>query len=197
MNPQLLLASRSPRRQQLLIQLGLQVAVHPADVPELVCQGEAPADYAARVAYEKARAVQQQTQTPLPVLGADTDVVLDGKILGKPTSRAHGVQMLLDLSARAHQVVSAVAVVHGARVARALSVTDVWFAEISRAQAQSYWDSGEPQDKAGGYAIQGLGAVFVHKIAGSYSGVVGLPLHETAALLRGFDLDVLAGAVRA
>ncbi|SER19025.1 septum formation protein [Solimonas aquatica] len=194
--PQLILASASPRRAELLRQLGLRFVVHPADVPERVQPGEAAAAYARRIALEKARAGWQQAQArgdaSLPVLGADTDVVLDGRILGKPRDRQDALAMLAALSDREHEVYSAVALKRGAQEALALSVTRVRFARIGSAQAQAYWDSGEPLGKAGAYAIQGLGALFVREITGSYSGVVGLPLHETAALLEQFDIHLLA-----
>lgn len=190
MQPRLVLASQSPRRRELLAQLGLQVEVRPADVPETLHAGETAADYAVRVALDKARAVAAGESAP--VLGADTDVVLDGRILGKPASRASGVDMLLRLSGRRHQVYSAVALVQGPHEAVRLSVTDVEFGAVTRAQAEAYWNSGEPADKAGAYGIQGLGAAFVREIRGSYSGVVGLPLYETCELLHEFGIDVLA-----
>lgn len=185
------LASKSPRRQELLAQLGLRFTVVTADIPEQPRAGEAAADYALRIAREKALAVQRAAGTALPVLGADTDVVVDGVILGKPRDRADGMAMLLRLAGRAHEVYSAVAVVQGERVETALSVTRVHFGAITPDQAAAYWDTGEPVDKAGGYAIQGLGAQFVRAIEGSYSGVVGLPLYETVELLRGFGILTL------
>jgi septum formation protein len=123
-----------------------------------------------------------------PVLGADTDVVIDGEILGKPAGRDDALAMLARLSDRTHEVFSAVAVSHAGRVESALSVTRVTFGAIAPAQAAAYWDSGEPADKAGAYAIQGFGAQFVKEIHGSYSGVVGLPLYETLALLKRFGV---------
>jgi len=117
--------------------------------------------------------------------------VLDGRILGKPRDRDDGLRMLAALSGRAHEVYSAVAVIRGDRIERALSVTQVHFGEIAAAQAAAYWDSGEPADKAGGYGIQGLGAMFVREIRGSYSGVVGLPLYETVQLLALFGVQAL------
>jgi septum formation protein len=188
---QLLLASRSPRRQDLLRQLGLRFAVCPADVPEQPRPRESPTDYACRIALEKARAGRRESGTMLPVLGADTDVVLDGEILGKPADRAHGVALLQRLAGRTHQVVSAVALVYAGHEAVRLLVSEVSFGPIPAQAAAAYWASGEPADKAGGYAIQGLGAVFVREIRGSYSGIVGLPLYETCELLRDFGIDVL------
>ncbi len=185
---QLLLASASPRRAELLTQLGIRFLVAPADIAEQVQPGEIPADYARRIALEKARAGWAASTRQLPVLGADTDVVLDGGILGKPRDRAHALELLAALSDREHEVYSSVALVDGAREQVALSVTRVRFGPITPAQAEAYWASGECQGKAGAYAIQGLGARFVREIHGSYSGVVGLPLYETARLLEQFGI---------
>lgn len=182
------LASRSPRRQELLQQLGLAFEVLPADIPEEPGPAEAPADYALRMAREKALAAQALAPRPLPVLGADTDVVLDGRILGKPRDRAHALELLAALADREHEVYSAVALVQGDRVETQLSVTRVRFGAVTPAAAAAYWDSGEPADKAGGYGIQGLGAQFIREIQGSYSGVVGLPLYETVELLGAFGI---------
>lgn len=194
MKNQLVLASRSPRRRELLQQLGLSFAVSPADVPEQPGSAESAADYARRIALDKARAGVREAGDALPVLGADTDVVLDDEILGKPTDREHGIALLLRLSGRTHAVYSAVALVHGAHEAVRLSVSEVSFGPITAAAAAAYWDSGEPADKAGGYAIQGLGAAFVREIRGSYSGIVGLPIFETCELLREHGVDVLRPA---
>ena len=188
MNAQFILASKSPRRQELLRQLGFQFEVRVAEIEEGPRPGEAAGDYALRIAAEKAAAVRV---ADLPVLGADTDVVLDGRILGKPKDEADAVRMLRVLSGRSHQVFSAVVLLLGARRESALSVTDVSFATISEETARRYWASGEPADKAGSYGIQGLGAQFVKEIRGSYSGVVGLPLHETCALLEKFGIRSL------
>ncbi|MFT4047278.1 MAG: Maf family protein [Solimonas sp.] len=190
-SPQLLLASQSPRRAELLRQLGLRIVVAPADVAEGAHDGEAPARYAQRIALEKARAGWAASDGALPVLGADTDVVLDGRILGKPKDRADALAMLAALSDREHEVYSAVAVVRGEQEGLALSVTRVAFGVITPAQAAAYWASGEPADKAGAYGIQGLGAQFVRGIRGSYSGVVGLPLYETTTLLKQFGIETL------
>ncbi|WP_028008545.1 Maf family protein [Solimonas flava] len=190
--PQLLLASQSPRRAELLRQIGLRFVVAPADVAEGARAGETAADYARRIALEKARAGWQASDRRLPALGADTDVVLDGRILGKPRGRDEALAMLAALADRVHEVYSAVALVDGTREALALSVTQVAFGPIAAAQAEAYWASGEPADKAGAYGIQGLGALFVREIRGSYSGVVGLPLYETAALLEQFAIRPLS-----
>ncbi len=194
MTDQLVLASRSPRRQELLSQFGLRFAVCPADVPERPGVGESAADYARRIALEKARAGAALGGQGLPVLGADTDVVLDGRILGKPSSREHAIELLTGLSERMHEVYSAVAMVQDDREAIRLSVTQVVFGPVSHDAAAAYWATAEPEGKAGAYAIQGFGAVFVREIRGSYSGVVGLPLYETAELLQAFGIDVLSSS---
>ncbi len=182
--PPLVLASRSPRRQELLRQIGVAFEVRVTDVEERRLPGQSPADYALATALAKARAIRSDAV----VLGADTDVVIDGDILGKPRDRADALAMLARLSAREHAVYSAVALVQGTRSATRLSVTRVNFSTITARDAQTYWDSGEPADKAGAYAIQGLGARFVKCIVGSYSGVMGLPLFETCELLREFGV---------
>jgi len=190
--PQLLLASQSPRRAELLRQLGVRIRVAPADVEEGALAGETPAQYARRIALAKARAGWAASDRTLPVLGADTDVVLDGRILGKPRDRDDALAMLSALSDREHEVYSAVAVVRDEQEGLALSVTRVVFGRISEAQAHAYWETGEPADKAGAYGIQGLAAQFVREIHGSYTGVVGLPLYETAALLKQFGIQTLS-----
>ena len=185
------LASASPRRQELLRQLGLHFDVRPADIIEVAQPGEAPGDYARRMALEKARAAQARVDDGLPVLGADTDVVLDDRILGKPRDREDALKILAALSDREHEVYSAVAMVQGERAEVMLSVTRVKFGFISADAAARYWDTGEPADKAGAYGIQGQGAQFVKGITGSYSGVVGLPLFETTELLQRFGIHTL------
>jgi len=186
--PQIYLASRSPRRQELLRQVGVRFETLPADVPERRQPGQSPADYALVMALAKARAARAGASRPLPVLGADTDVVIDDEILGKPAGRDEALAMLARLSHRTHQVFSSVAVVLDGRAETALSVTRVTFGAIAPEQARAYWDTGEPADKAGAYAIQGFGAQFVREIHGSYSGVVGLPLYETLELLGRFGV---------
>lgn len=190
MHPQLYLASRSPRRQELLRQVGLRFDVVPTDVEERRLPTQSPADYALATALAKARAARPPQ--PLPVLAADTDVVIDGEILGKPADRAQALDMLRRLAGRTHEVYSGVAVVQGGLAETALSVTAVSFGAIGATAAAAYWDTGEPADKAGAYAIQGLGAQFVREIRGSYSGVVGLPLYDTMRLLAGFGVFSLA-----
>ena len=183
MESALYLASRSPRRQQLLAQLGLAFELQPADIDERRAPGQSPEQYARATALAKAQWVASR-QPGAYSLGADTDVVIDGQILGKPPDAAACVEMLLRLSNREHEVLSAVALLGPEFSAQCLTVTTVRFGTISAAEAAAYWDTGEPADKAGGYAVQGLAARFVRELHGSYSGVVGLPLFETAELLQ-------------
>ena len=194
----LYLASASPRRRELLAQVGLRYRLLAVDVEEQPAAGEAAEIYTLRVALDKARAGRAELlgsgpQSVLgPVLGADTAVVLNGRILGKPRDRDDALAMLAALSGARHEVFCAVALIDtdGAEHTR-LSVTHVSFAPITPAQARAYWDSGEPLDKAGAYAIQGRAAQFVTRIEGSYSGVVGLPLFETLELLAGCGIRPL------
>jgi septum formation protein len=176
------LASVSPRRQSLLTQIGVRFVVTAAGIDETARRAEHPDDYVRRMARDKAVAVRTRGAL-LPVLAADTTVVLDGRICGKPADEADGVAMLERLAGRSHRVLTAVALADGSGVRECLSVSEVRFRAISRAECLAYWASGEPRDKAGGYAVQGLGAVFVEHLSGSYSGVMGLPLFETAQLL--------------
>jgi septum formation protein len=178
--PVLLLASASPRRRALLWQIGVAHRIAIADVDETPRAGESAADCVQRLALAKANKVGE---AGLPVLGADTAVVLEGELLGKPRDRDSAISMLSRLSGRSHRVLTAVALVDGRGSQVRVSDSEVQFRTLSAAECARYWDSGEPRDKAGGYAIQGLGAVFVRRLIGSYSGVMGLPLYETAALL--------------
>jgi len=186
-SPIIILASASPRRAELLRQLGVDFQQCPVDLDESVGPGEAPLDYVKRLALAKAQAVSAmhtQVQSRL-VLGSDTSVVLDECIFGKPADEAEAVDMLQALSGRVHQVMTAVALVTAAQKPLVEAVvTQVRFRSIELAEMRAYWRTGEPRDKAGGYAIQGKGAIFVQQIEGSYSGVMGLPLFETAAMLR-------------
>lgn len=192
MNPQFYLASASPRRRQLLEQLELRFEVVTVDVKETPVPGETPADYVLRMSQLKAAtAARRLASSRPPVLAADTEVVLDGVILGKPRDEVDGLRMLAGLSGRSHQVLSAVALSKGGALDAVLCSTEVRFRPILPSEAAAYWASGEPRDKAGGYGIQGLGAVFVERLEGSYSNVVGLPLFETAALLRKAGVKVL------
>ena len=180
--PQLCLASASPRRRALLLQIGVPHLVDPAHIDETVRPAEPPAEYVRRMARDKAFAVRAR-HGALPVLAADTTVVVAGEICGKPPDEAAALEMLQRLSGRSHQVLTAVALAAGAQVALRLSVSEVRFRRLTAHECRDYWRSGEPRDKAGGYAVQGLGAVFVEALSGSYSGVMGLPLFETAELL--------------
>jgi len=191
--PVLRLASASPRRRELLAQIGVPHSVTPAHIDEQWRSGEAPREHALRLARDKARAVWEGGGA-LPVLAADTVVALDGCIYGKPHDRAQALATLAALSGRAHTVLTAVAL-HSARgLSTCLSESRVTFRVLESAECEAYWETGEPRDKAGAYAIQGLGAVFVASVSGSYSGVVGLPLSETAALLRAAGVPYWVGS---
>jgi septum formation protein len=180
------LASASPRRRELLRQIGVACRVLKVSVDESVHRLEAPADYVARLAVLKAEAGWNvQASRDAAVLAADTSVVFRGEIFGKPQSASDGEAMLLKLSGQTHEVLTAVALRTAAGTECRVSRSEVTFRPIERAEARTYWDSGEPQDKAGGYAVQGMGAIFVAHLNGSFSGVMGLPLFETAALLEG------------
>ncbi len=186
----IVLASSSPRRSALLQQIGVAHRVVPAQLDERPLAGESVESCVRRLAEQKARHVQRLSAAIEPVLGADTAVVLDEQMLGKPTDRDSALQMLERLSGRTHAVLSAVTVAAGEAIHSALSRTEVRFRALSAAEREAYWDSGEPRDKAGAYAIQGLGAVFVEQLRGSYSGVMGLPLFETARLLQQVGVPV-------
>ena len=197
------LASRSPRRRELLAQIGVRFepllfrdgARRDPDTDESVLPGEMPDDYVVRVTQQKARAawervVMRRGIRRMPVLAADTTVALANEIFGKPADREEAVRMLSTLSGTQHRVLTAVAVNMDGRVELALSSSLVTFAQVSEERIRAYVDSGEPFDKAGGYAIQGRAGAFIERIEGSYSGVMGLPLFETAALLRQFGIAV-------
>lgn len=180
------LASKSPRRSELLNQIGVPHTLLDVEIDEALHVGESPAAYVLRLAREKAQA--GHTGLPghadFPVLGADTAVVIADTILGKPKNRSDALEMLASLSGRTHKVFSGVALVGDHVDTRlSLSLSEVTFRQIKSGEAEAYWASGEPADKAGGYAIQGQAAVFVSELRGSYSGVMGLPLYETAELL--------------
>ena len=182
-SPLVCLASVSPRRRELLTQIGVPHTVVGAGIDESVKPGEAPRDYVLRMARQKALTVRERGES-LPVLAADTTVVLDNTIYGKPRDRADGMAMLGQLSGRTHEVLTAVALANSNEVTVRLSVSTVRFRGLSPEECAAYWDTGEPRDKAGGYAIQGAAAVFIEALSGSYSGVMGLPLFETGELLR-------------
>ena len=187
---QLLLASGSPRRQALLGLLGVRFEVVANDVDEVRGADEGPREYVRRLAVEKAQAAHRHHSGI--VLGADTIAVLDGVIMEKPIDRRDAYRMWHAMSNRCHEILTAVAVVNDQRTESVVTSTSVWFRAISEAEMAYYWDTGEPQDKAGAYAIQGIGGAFVERIQGSYHGVVGLPLVETSELLSSFGVKVLS-----
>lgn len=183
--PSLILASTSPRRLELLQQLGIMPDVLAINVDETQLEAEPWQDYVVRIALKKAQAGAQTNTTDVPVLGADTSVIVDNNVLGKPDSCESAEKMLGLLSARSHQVATAVALVlPNGHYLQALSISQVSFALIPADFIRSYCASGEAMDKAGAYAIQGRPAAFIERLEGSYSGVMGLPLFETAGLLR-------------
>jgi septum formation protein len=189
--PVVILASASPRRSQLLTQIGVPHRVVPPQIDERRAAGEPVEHCVRRLARDKALEVQVALAAvagataagELAVLGADTAVVIDDELLGKPRDRADALAMLARLSGRWHVVLSAVSLVSANGLQSSLCRSEVCFRELKARECAAYWDSGEPRDKAGSYAIQGLGATFVRELRGSYSGVVGLPLFETAGLL--------------
>jgi septum formation protein len=185
MQPQLYLASLSPRRRELLRQIGVNHQVVSVDVDETPHPGEAAAEYVIRLALDKARAGYGALAAEDGddwVLAADTAVVADNEIMGKPADQAQALAMMARLSGREHKVLTGVALV-GKKEQSRLSVSHVSFRKVSTDEANAYWQTGEPADKAGGYGIQGLGAMFISRLEGSFSGVMGLPLFETAELL--------------
>ena len=186
----LYLASGSPRRRELLTQIGVPFLTQIAPIDESALPGESPLAYVERLARAKGHAglAALADADGAVVLGADTAVVLDGRILGKPRDRADALATLHALSGRSHQVLTAVALVSRERQASQVFTSQVTFRPLTQAEIEAYWASGEPQDKAGSYGIQGLAAVFVSQLQGSYSAVVGLPLCETAALLAEFAI---------
>ena len=193
--PLVCLASESPRRAELLRQIGVPFVVSAAAIDEARAAGEPASDYVLRLARAKALSVRARG-TPLPVLAADTTVVIDGEVCGKPASEAEGVAMLQRLAGRTHEVLTAVALASGAGLEVRLSSSAVRLRALTLAECRCYWESGEPRDKAGGYAVQGRGAVFIEHLSGSYSGVVGLPLFETAQLLAAAGVPCGPGARR-
>jgi septum formation protein len=192
MTTKIYLASGSPRRRELLQQIGVPFEVVKTDLLEVRQAGETPLDYVQRLALEKAHAglagIQRQGAMLAPVLGADTLGLLNDQILEKPRDAKDAADMLQCMSGQTHQVITALALTDGVRTETAYSRTLVSFRELSQEEIEAYWQTGEPRDKAGGYAIQGLGAVFVKSIQGSYSNVVGLPLETCCALLKRFDI---------
>jgi septum formation protein len=189
----LLLASASPRRRELLRQIGLEPQVIATQVDESRLPGEAPATYVERLARLKAETAWQQLPSDrrATILAADTAVVLDGEIFGKPADRNEGLEMLARLSGRTHEVLTGVALKTTRATDVRVNVSQVTFRALHRDECEAYWESGEAADKAGGYAVQGLAALFISAIEGSFSGVMGLPLYETAELLRAAGIDPL------
>jgi septum formation protein len=190
--PHIYLASNSPRRADLLRQIGVNFHVIAAAIDESATPGETPEAHVTRLALEKARAghATLQGEHRRPVLGADTMVVAGDVAMGKPCDREDAIHMLQSLSGRTHRVLSAVALVDAGEACR-LSISHVTFRTLTREECAAYWGMGEPADKAGGYAIQGLAAMFISRLEGSYSGVMGLPLYETAELLAAAGVRLL------
>lgn len=189
--PSVQLASKSPRRAELLEQIAVPFRVVSVDVDETRRGSEPVQDFVVRLAETKARA-GFEISPRLPTLGSDTIVYCEGEIFGKPTNKDDALRMLAKMSANSHEVFTAVAVYDGERLLSELVVSQVKFRAISDSEAEAYWQTGEPSDKAGGYGIQGKAAVFIEELKGSYSAVMGLPLCETASLLRKFDVPVWA-----
>lgn len=188
MTQQIILASASPRRKELLDQININYRVFPADIDETPSEQEAAKDYVIRMAAEKSAACVKSAKSQCPILAADTSVVIDGRILGKPENEAHAASMLNQLSGKTHIVYSALSLRMDGELSehshfQALSITDVLFRSITAKEIKAYWQTGEPKGKAGGYAIQGIASIFIESIKGSFSGVMGLPLFETAELL--------------
>ncbi len=191
--PVLHLASSSPRRREILAALGVPFSFAGVDIDESRAPGEPVSEMVLRLAGAKAQAAVGKR---IPVLGADTIVVLDDRVFGKPDSQFDALDMLKALSGRTHRVLTAVAVINDGTLETATAETKVRFRDIHPDEALAYWQSGEPQGKAGSYAIQGLGGVFVESLHGSYSGVVGLPVYETAELLKNAGIVVLKKRMR-
>ncbi len=189
-HPLITLASASPRRQELLQQIAVTYEVLPVDIDESHQPGETAEQFVTRLAMEKAEA-GYQIQPVRPALGADTIVVLDGQILGKPVDYEMAVKMLGMLSGRKHQVMTAIALCTASSKLSLLNVSEVEFAQLNTQQIKSYCETEEPFDKAGAYGIQGTAAQFIRHISGSYSSIMGLPLFEVAQLLRQAGIDTL------
>jgi septum formation protein len=190
-----ILASQSPRRRELLAQIGIVHEVRPADIDETVWPDEAPVPHSERLAREKAHALALLHPDAV-VIGSDTIVVIDGAILGKPANAADAVDMLLRLSGREHMVYTSVAVAHEGQTLSGVEAVQVTFRPLDRALAEAYVATGEPMDKAGGYGIQGFGATLVEKISGDYFAVMGLPLGRLVGLIRELGYDYAFGPVR-
>jgi len=191
-----ILASQSPRRRELLAQIGITHEVRPADVDETVWPGEAPVPHSERLARDKAHTLALLHPEAV-VIGSDTIVVIDGAILGKPASRDDAIAMLERLSGREHTVYTSVAVAHEGRTLSGVEAVQVQFRTLTRAQIAAYVDTGEPMDKAGAYGIQGYGATLVERISGDYFAVMGLPLGRLVGLIRELGYVYEFGPVRA
>ena len=182
MSVQIILASSSPRRKELLDQIRVNYKIYPVDLDETPLPNETPLNYVQRLAAEKSAVCVSRLATDIPVLAADTAVILGDVIMGKPKNEAHALALLTQLSGKTHQVYSAISL-RGREHSQSISITDVTFRRLTKQEILDYLYSGEVVDKAGSYAIQGMGSIFVESIKGSFSGVVGLPLFETAQLL--------------
>lgn len=194
LTPSIILASASPRRLELLRQIGICAQIHPVNIDETPLADELSVDLVTRLALEKARACagdMLEQGTELPILGSDTVVELDGEIMGKPADVGQAEAMLIALSGRLHNVHTAVAIVTQDKEYSDISTSQVEFTELSSEMIRSYVDTAEPLDKAGAYAIQGIAGQFVKSLQGSYSGVMGLPLFETANLLAACGINVI------
>ena len=182
----IILASQSPRRKQLLEQIGIEPICKPVDIDESVGVDEKPLDYCQRLALEKAQAGWQQSDKILPVLGSDTIVVLQQQILGKPANEAQAYGTLLSLSGKSHEVITAVAMVKENKQRVVSSISTVTFTTVDEQDVRTYIATKEPMDKAGSYGIQGFASIWIKHISGSHSGIMGLPLYETHQLLKEF-----------
>jgi septum formation protein len=199
--PQIILASASPRRAELLDQIGITYRIQVVDIDESKQPNETAEFLVQRLACEKSQVVIKNTSaiicpnidsaTDLPVLGADTLGVLNGQLLVKPRDFEHAKEMLTSISGNWHEILSAVALSYKGQTRVKLNRSRVLFRRLSSNEIQAYWKTGEPQDKAGAYAIQGLAATFIERIEGSYSGIMGLPLFETSQLLEDFGINIL------
>lgn len=191
MSEGLVLASGSPRRRELLAQIGIKFGVEQPDVDESLLTGEEADGYVLRLSRLKAKAVAERTRSNPVIVAADTTVELAGNILGKPESKEDGMAMLSALSGQVHRVFTGVTI-RKSSVERSICVcSSVRFRQLSAAEMDYYWETGEPADKAGGYGLQGIGAAFVEAIDGSYTNVIGLPLSETIVLLRSFGIECM------
>jgi len=184
---QLLLASQSPRRKQLLEQIGITPVCAPVDIDESIRGNEKPLEYCLRLAKEKAQTGWNRSDKSLPSLGSDTIVVLDGKILAKPRDQQDAYAMLMSLSNKQHQVITAVAIIDATKMSSKDSVSEVLFGPLEEQEVKAYIASKEPMDKAGSYGVQGFAARWVKHISGSHSGIMGLPLYETSMLIKEFE----------